>query len=119
MGVIRLNEPVRIPVPGGKVIDEHVGRASDGRDQFSAAHMRAPAGWSEPTQTPEFDELTLVVHGRLAVDSDGTTLVVGAGQSVLIERGTAVRYHNPFDAECQYWAICLPAFSPERAHRAP
>lgn len=42
-------------MPGGKRIEEHVGLASDGRDALSVAHMVAPAGWSEPAQTPAFD----------------------------------------------------------------
>jgi hypothetical protein len=34
--------PTRIPVPGGMVIDEHVGRESSGTDAVSVVHMVAP-----------------------------------------------------------------------------
>ena len=119
MARVRINAPVRIPAPGGKTIDEHVGLASDGRDAVSVAHMVAPAGWSEPVQTPDFDEVTIVVRGRLAVDGAGTRLEVKAGESLLVERGTAVRYANPFGEPCEYWAVCVPAFSLARAGRAP
>jgi hypothetical protein len=32
-----------VPVPGGKLIDEHVGRSSTGSPAVSVAHMRSPA----------------------------------------------------------------------------
>jgi len=117
MSVVRRNLPVRIPVPGGKIIDEHCGLASDRRDDFSVAHMIAPAGWSEPPQTPQFDEVTLMVRGRLVVEHGGTRTEVGPGESVLVPRGATVAYANPFEHECEYWALCVPAFSVARAGR--
>jgi ethanolamine utilization protein EutQ (cupin superfamily) len=107
--------PVRVPVPGGKQIDEHVGRASTGTDGFSVAHMRSPAGWEEPAQTPEFDEVTLVLAGAVHVEHDGGVLVVPAGQSVLTRAGERVRYTTPDGAE--YVAVCVPAFAPDTVHR--
>jgi hypothetical protein len=35
-----VSAPVRVPVPGGKLIDEYVGRASTGTQEVSVAHMR-------------------------------------------------------------------------------
>ena len=112
--------PTRVPVPGGKVIDEHVGAVTtpDARLEasVSVAHMRAPADWSEPFQTPEFDEITLVLAGEVRVDHDGGTLVVSAGQSVITHRGERIRYScGPDGAE--YVAVCLPAFTPDTVHR--
>jgi mannose-6-phosphate isomerase-like protein (cupin superfamily) len=112
-----VNPPVRIPVPGGKIIDEHCGLASDERDDFSIAHMVAPPGWTEPPQTPHFDEVTLMVRGRLVVEHGGARTEVGPGESVLVTKGTTVTYANPFEAECEYWAVCVPAFSVARAGR--
>ena len=117
MALVRLNTPVRVPVPGAKLIEEHCGRVSDRRDDFSVAHMVAPAGWSEPPQTPTFEEVTIVVRGRLAVESDGVETVVQAGESIMVGRGTTVRYGNPFPEPCEYWALCVPAFTVERAGR--
>ncbi len=117
MPLVRLNTPVRVPVPGGKLIEEHCGRVSDRRDDYSVAHMVAPAGWSEPAQTPAFDEVTIVVRGELAVESGGSETVVRAGESVLVGRGTTVRYVNRSSEPCEYWAICVPAFTVERAGR--
>lgn len=107
----------RIPVPGGKLIEEIVGRVNTGTDHFSLAHMVAPPEWSEPSQQPEFGELTLVVRGRLEIDVADETVVVAAGEALWVEPGTRVRYANPYAEESEYYAICLPAFSPDRAHR--
>jgi len=115
--------PTRIPVPGGKVIDEYVGRVTTGTESVSVAHMVAPGGWSEPAQAPEFDEITVVLRGTVRVDvldSDGssTTLNVPAGQAVLTRAGERVRYSTG-DEETEYVAVCLPAFSPENVNRDP
>jgi ethanolamine utilization protein EutQ (cupin superfamily) len=108
--------PVRIPVPGGKVIDEHVGRMSTGTSAVSVARMLAPAGWSEPAQTPDFDEVTVVLRGTVLVEHAGGVLEAGAGQSVLTRAGERVRYSTGADG-AEYVAVCLPAFAPEAAHR--
>jgi quercetin dioxygenase-like cupin family protein len=107
-----ISEPTRIPVPGGKVIQEHVGRVNTGHESVSVAHMIAPAGWDEPFQTPQFDEITVVLRGEVVVDHDGGTTHVTAGQSVITESGERIRYScGPEGAD--YIAICLPAFGPD------
>ena len=108
--------PTRIPVPGGKTIDEYVGRVTTGEAGVSVAHMVAPPGWDEPAQTPEFDEITVVLRGVVRVEHDGGLLEVPAGQAVVTARGERVRYSTgPEGAE--YVAVCLPAFAPDLAHR--
>lgn len=113
-----IQRPTRIPVPGGKVIDEYVGRVTSGTSSVSVAHMKAPAGWEEPAQTPEFDEVTLVLMGTVVVEHDGGTLEVPAGQAVLTRSGERVRYRVG-DEGAEYVAVCLPAFDPDLAHRDP
>ena len=118
-----ISAPTRIPVPGGKVIDEYVGRVTTGTDGVSVAHMTAPGGWSEPAQQPEFDEITVVLRGVVLVevtDGQGTTstLEVPAGQAVITRAGERVRYSTGRE-ETEYVAVCLPAFSPDSAHRDP
>ena len=111
-----VDEPTRIPVPGGKVIDEYVGKVTTGTVAVSVAHMRAPAGWDEPAQVPEFDEVTLVLAGSVVVEHDEGSLTVPAGQAVITRAGERVRYSvGPEGAE--YVAVCWPAFDPELAHR--
>ncbi len=109
-------DPSRVPVPGGKVIDEFVGRAATGTTSLSVARMQAPPGWDEPAQTPEFDEVTLVLAGEVVVAHDGGETRVPAGTAVLTRAGERVRYTvGPDGAE--YVAVCLPAFGPDLAHR--
>ena len=108
---------VEIPVPGGKTIQEIFGRVSTGEGRFSLARMVAPSGWTEPPQTPEFGELTVMLRGRLRIDVDGEPVELAAGQSIWVEPGTRVHYRNESGEECEYLAICLPAFTPEAAHR--
>ena len=115
--------PTRIPVPGGKVIDEYVGRVTTGTESVSVAHMVAPGDWSEPAQQPEFDEVTVVQRGTVLVevtDGDGSTqtVAVPAGQAIVTKAGERVRYSTGSE-ETEYVAVCLPAFSPEIAHRDP
>ncbi len=111
-----LKAPVQIPVPGGKVIDEYVGGVATGSSHMSVAKMIAPAGWEEPFQTPDFEELTVVLQGTVLVESAGETSEVHAGQSIVTSKGERVRYSvGPEGAE--YVAICTPAFSPELVNR--
>ncbi|NNM46472.1 cupin [Knoellia koreensis] len=109
-------KPTTIPVPGGKIIDEHVGRVNTGTDAVSIAHMKAPADWTEPFQAPAFDEYTLVLAGAVLVDHDGGQLRVEAGQSVLTRAGERIRYSTGSEG-AEYVAVCLPAFSPESVNR--
>lgn len=108
--------PATVPVPGGKVITEHVGRLTTGTDAVSVAHMQAPPGWGEPYQRPDFDEITLVLTGSVLVDHDGGQLEVRAGQSVITRAGERIRYSTGLDG-AEYVAVCLPAFSPDTVHR--
>ena len=63
------------------VIEEYVGRLNSGEAAVSIARLRGPAGWSEPGQTPDFDEYSLVFSGVLRVESRGGSLDVGAGSA--------------------------------------
>lgn len=110
-------QPTRIPVPGNKCIDEYVGHVNSGTSDLSIAHMRSPSGWSEPGQTPEFDEFTLVLRGTMRVEHREGEMVVTAGQAVIAHRGEWVRYSTPGPEGAEYIAICLPAFTPEAARR--
>jgi hypothetical protein len=50
-----------------KQIEEYVGRLNSGDKSLSIARMVSPSGWSEPGQTPQFDEYTVVLRGLLRV----------------------------------------------------
>ncbi len=112
-----ITSPVTVEAAGEppKTISEYVGRASTGGADLSIAWMRSPAGWSEPAQSPEFDEYTIVISGSLSVEHDGGTTEVAAGEAIAVTSGERVRYFTPAGAE--YLAVCRPAFSPETVHR--
>ena len=100
-----------------KIIEEYVGRVNTGDASVSVARMRSPQGWIEPAQTPEFDEYTLVLAGMLAVEHEGGRVEVRAGEAVHTKAGERVRYSTPEPGRAEYVAVCVPAFSPETAHR--
>lgn len=115
---VHVTDSTRVPVPGGKTIDELFGRVHNGEERFSLARMVAPGGWAEPPQRPEFGELTVMLRGTMEIEIDGAeTVTLTAGEALWVEPGVGVRYRNPSAHESEYLAICLPAFSPELAHR--
>jgi len=85
-----------------------------GTETLSVARMTSP-GWEEPAQTPEFDEVTVVLEGTVVVEHGAGTITARPGEAVLARAGERVRYSTPEDAE--YIAICVPAFTPTTAHR--
>jgi quercetin dioxygenase-like cupin family protein len=115
----RIDTPTEVPAGGDppKTIAEFVGRVNTGTSSVSVAVMESPEGWQEPGQTPDFDEFTLVLEGELRVESSGgEPLVVTAGQALHAAAGEWVRYSTP-TAATRYVAVCVPAFSPDAAHR--
>lgn len=99
-----------------KLIREYIGRVNSATPQVSIARMSSPAGWEEPGQTPEFDEYTLVLTGTLRVEHREGTIDVKAGEAIHSPAGEWIRYSTP-NGDCDYIAVCLPAFSPETVHR--
>jgi ethanolamine utilization protein EutQ len=109
--------PFIVPTTDGKLIEEHFGNVTDKNADISIAHMVAPSGWSEPFQTPEFEEYTYIIKGKKQFIIEGETIVLEAGQSIKIEKNTRIQYSNPFKETCEYIAICLPAFSIDLVNR--
>jgi mannose-6-phosphate isomerase-like protein (cupin superfamily) len=116
---VHLARPTRIEAAGtpAKRIDEYVGRVNSGTHGLSIAHMRSPAGWSEPPQTPAFDEYTVVLRGMLRIEHGAGVLDVAAGEAVIVRAGERVRYSTPAPGGAEYVAVCVPAFTPESVHR--
>ena len=60
-----------------------------------------------PTEPATAEELTVIRDQiRSELERQG-----------IAEPDVRVHYRNPFDEESEYYAFCLPAFSPERAGR--
>jgi mannose-6-phosphate isomerase-like protein (cupin superfamily) len=114
-----ISAPSRVEAEGNppKLIDEYIGRVNTRTEVVSIAHMRSPAGWSEPGQRPAFREYTIVLKGALLVDFEGGSLEVRAGQGVVCEPNEWVRYSTPGEDGAEYIAVCMPAFSPDTVHR--
>lgn len=100
-----------------KRIEEYAGRVRSGHEGVSVARMVSPAGWVEPGQRPEFEEITVVLRGVLRVEHEGGTIDVRAGQAIIASPGEWVRYSTPEAGGAEYVAICLPAFSMDTVHR--
>jgi ethanolamine utilization protein EutQ len=114
-----ISQPSRVEASGNKpkLIDEYIGRVNSNSEALSVAHMRSPAGWLEPGQTPEFDEFTVVLKGMLRVEHRDGVTDVRAGQAIVAHQGEWVRYSTPEPEGAEYIAVCLPAFSAATVHR--
>lgn len=82
-------QPTIITAAGNKPkrIEEFFGRVNSKHDHISVARMVSPAGWQEPGQKPEFQEMTVVLQGLLRVEYEGGVLDVQAGQAIVTEPG--------------------------------
>jgi mannose-6-phosphate isomerase-like protein (cupin superfamily) len=111
--------PTIIEAAGNKAkrIEEYAGRVNSAHSAVSVARMVSPGGWREPGQRPDFEEVTVVLRGRVHVEYQGGTLDVRAGQAVVTLPGEWVRYSTPDEGGAEYLAVCLPAFSPDTVHR--
>ena len=116
---VKINGPSIIEAAGTKPkrIEEYIGQVNSGTVAVSVARMVSPPGWQEPGQRPAFDEYTVVLNGRLRVESEAGTLDIRAGEAVITQAGQWVRYSTPEPEGAEYIAVCLPAFSPETVHR--
>jgi mannose-6-phosphate isomerase-like protein (cupin superfamily) len=111
--------PTRIQAAGNpsKTIEEYIGRVNSNTAAVSIARMVSPQGWSEPGQTPQFDEYTVVLKGMLKIETKSGSLEVGQGQACILGKGEWVWYSTPDPGGAEYIAVCLPAFSQESVHR--
>jgi mannose-6-phosphate isomerase-like protein (cupin superfamily) len=100
-----------------KVIEEFIGSVNSGTSNVSIARMKSPCGWTEPGQTPEFDEYTVVLHGLLRVITKSGTIDIASGQALIANRGEWIQYSTPETGGAEYISVCIPDFSRENLHR--
>lgn len=112
-----IKHPKKIKALGNppKNIEEFIGMANTKTSSVSIARMKSPRGWSEPFQKPEFDEYSVVLKGELNAKIGSKNHILKSGQSIIAPAGTRVQYSTPKGAE--YISVCVPAFSPDKAHR--
>lgn len=115
----KINAPAIIHAAGNKPkkIEEYIGRVNSQTESVSIARMQSPPGWREPGQTPLFDEYTVVLKGTLRVESKNDTNDLHAGEAIIVPKGEWVRYSSPGKEGAEYFAVCLPAFSPDTVNR--
>lgn len=116
---IKIKTPTVIEAAGNKkkIIEEYFGLVNSKDTKVSIARMISPSGWSEPGQTPEFTEYTVVLKGMLRVETRDGVHEVRAGEAIMVSRQEWVRYGSPGPEGAEYVAVCLPAFSPATVHR--
>jgi quercetin dioxygenase-like cupin family protein len=116
---IHIKSPSIIKAAGTKekIIKEFFGRVNSQTAEVSIALMKSPEGWEEPGQTPEFNEYTLVLKGKLKVKTSFAELVISEGEAVVANKGEWVKYSSPFEGGAEYIAVCVPAFTPDTVHR--
>lgn len=100
-----------------KIIEEFIGRVNSKTAELSIARMKSPSGWTEPGQTPEFNEYTVVLKGMLRVTTREGSTDIEPGQAIITHKGEWVQYSTPGPDGAEYVAVCLPAFSVETVHR--
>ena len=114
-----IERPTVIQAAGNKPkrIEEYAGRVNSGHSLVSVARMISPGGWEEPGQRPDFEEITIVLHGRVRVEHEDGEFDVASGQAVVTAPGEWVRYSTPDPEGAEYVAVCLPAFASANVHR--
>jgi mannose-6-phosphate isomerase-like protein (cupin superfamily) len=114
-----IDKPTTIQAAGQppKRIEEFIGRVNSATTAVSVARMKSPSGWSEPGQTPEFDEYTVVLQGCIHMKLKDREIDVEAGQAIIVKAGEWVQYSTPSPGGAEYIAVCLPAFAPSMVHR--
>jgi mannose-6-phosphate isomerase-like protein (cupin superfamily) len=114
-----INSPSIIKAAGNKekTIREFFGHVNSKTSEVSIAHMKSPEGWVEPGQRPGFNEYTVVLKGKLRINTKNEEFVVSEGQAIMTGKDEWVRYSTPFEGGAEYIAVCLPAFSPDIVKR--
>ena len=97
------------------LIEEFIGRVNSGT---SGEHRPAEEsfGLVGAGQRPEFDEYTVVLKRSLDVKLRRREYDVGAGQAIIVKAGEWVQY-RAVAGRGRVHRACLPACSPETAHR--
>jgi len=100
-----------------KIIKEYIGNVNSATAEVSIAMMKSPEGWTEPGQTPDFNEYTLVLKGKLKVKTLADEFIVSEGEAIMTLKGEWVQYSTPEKGGSEYIAVCVPAFTPESVNR--
>jgi hypothetical protein len=114
-----INSPSIVKAAGNKekIIKEFFGRVNSKTTEVSIAQMKSPEGWIEPGQCPKFNEYTVVLKGKLKINTKNEEFIVSEGQGIMTGKDEWVQYSTPFEGGAEYIAVCLPAFSMDLVRR--
>ena len=114
-----IKSPTIIKAAGNKekTIKEFFGLVNSKTSELSIAYMKSPEGWEEPGQCPKFNEYTVVLKGKLKINTRKEEYILKEGQGIMTSRNEWVRYSTPYEDGAEYIAVCLPAFSPDIVNR--
>lgn len=115
-GFYKQKDPVRIPVPSHKLLEEHFGRISTRQKKFSVTRIKVEPGWKEKPQRADFEEIFIMITGALQIKSGEYDFKLSAGESLYTQKGTSLELANKGDSTAEYWLICMPAFSFEKIY---
>ena len=77
---------------------------------YCMLEISSPAGRATPNHKHEHEDETIhMLDGELTVDIEGVLYVLTAGETLLLQRGTAHQLFNRSDRSARYLVVCVPA----------
>ena len=116
MPAYRLTPARTITERSGRKVCEVFG-AADGGDDLSVSWVMLPAGCRGAEERNDYAEAIVVLSGKGTVFFDGEPVEVGAGHAIHAPKGSLWRLDNTGREPLVCYAVCAPAFRPERNHR--
>ena len=116
---VKINNASVFTAMGNKPIEirEFFGKVNSGSEEISIARLICPGNWVEPGQKPDFDEYTVVLKGTLRVSAKDRYYDINAGEAIITYKGEWIQYSTPTGEGADYIAVCIPAFTIEKANR--
>jgi len=113
-----IGSPERVEAMGNrhKVCDEYFGLVNTGDSKVSITRMHSPPGWQGPAHRAAFHQYVVVLSGLLRVEHAEGAMEVEAPQSVHLAPGEAVMFSTPGGDGCEYFTVCVPAYSRADVH---
>lgn len=106
--IFQNSKPVDYDFGGSRARTLVSGKQSAG--SYCMIEISSPAGRASPTHKHQHeDESIHVLEGELDIDMEGVIHTVRAGETVLLQRGTAHRLINRSDRTSRYLVICTPS----------
>lgn len=108
----KIVEPKLAVDTGSMTIHELTGNFATNNDKLSVGLVKIAKPTNEYWLTIDYDEWLYILKGQVIIQSNTGELVVMAGQTVLIEKGTQFRPLFP-ESGTEFIPICCPAFHPD------